>query len=102
MKTQIDTAQVTAHLKANWKTSAVGLAVLILGVSASVHFDSSGHLAMTQKDWFTAFIALLAGAVGISQKDAGKMSALTPSGEVAAVDSHEEPDDPANVPPGKQ
>ena len=102
MNTQIDTDELTASLKANWKTSAVGLAILIIGVSASVHFDASGHLAMTQKDWFTVFIALLAGVVSVTQKDAGKISAVTPSGEVEAVDSHEGPDDPANEPLVKQ
>ena len=94
MDTRID----TANLKANWKTSAVGLGVFIIGLSQGVRFDAAGHLAMTQKDWFTIFIATLVGIIGLTQKDAGKVSATTPSGEEEAVDSHESPDDPANVP----
>ncbi len=92
---------MATQLKANWKTTTIGLLFLLLSISNAVKFDLSGHLAMTQKDWFTVLLGLAAAAIGYIQQDAGTTMVRTPQGEVEEAPSHEIPDDPANQPLSK-
>jgi hypothetical protein len=87
-----------AKLKANWKTTAIGLLILLMSAAHSINFDASGRLAMTQKDWVTILLGLLAAVVGYLQTDAGATTVRTPQGDVETAASHEIPDDPANQP----
>ncbi|MDP9039820.1 MAG: hypothetical protein M3O02_11205 [Acidobacteriota bacterium] len=56
----------------DWKTTAMGSAVLAVALLSSVKFDASGHIAMTTRDWFVAVIGVLGQVIGATQKDAGK------------------------------
>lgn len=83
-------------LTANWKSTMLGLCLLAMSGLHFVKFDDVGNLAMTERDWFGVLTGLIGAVVGILMKDAGSTEAKLPSGEVAAVPSHEIPDDPAN------
>lgn len=92
---QIDTSKLTA----NWKTTASGFLFLLMALQHSVNFDPAGHLAMTQKDWFTVLIGLFAAFVGYISKDAGEQRAIPPGGsEPEMMPSHETPNDPNATP----
>lgn len=67
---QIDTDKIKAAALANWKTTAVGFGVLAISALQAVKFDAAGNLAMTQRDWFTVAIGIIAALVGAAQKDA--------------------------------
>lgn len=79
---------------ANWKSTAMGSLVLVIAASSAVHFDTSGHLAMTAKDWFTVGIGCLGQGLGLLQKDAGTVVATTPDDPTPHIEkAHELPDD---------
>jgi hypothetical protein len=83
---------ITLH----WKTTLMGTLVLLIAAFSSIHFDSSGHLAMTTQNWFTLAGGLLAQALAMFQKDAGTTLAITPGSVTPEpVPSHEVPDAPA-------
>jgi hypothetical protein len=67
---QIDTAKWPQ----GWKTTASGLMSLAIASLFAVHFDASGHFAMTPKDWFILALGFGKAAVGFVMQDA----AMTP------------------------
>jgi hypothetical protein len=54
----------------HWKTTSIGLLMLVIAYSSSVKFDVAGHLAMTEKDWFVLGVGIVGALVGAAQKDA--------------------------------
>lgn len=84
-------------LAANWKSTVMGLLVLLLALDHAVKFDAMGHLAMTCRDWTTAAGGLMALVIGWLQVDAGHVPVLAPDGETVNAPSHEMPDDPKDV-----
>ena len=95
---EIDTTKVTqaavSRVFGNWKTTCAGFVLLAVTVIQGVKFDAAGHLDMTEKDWFGIALGLIGAYIGSIQHDAGKQDAQLPGGELAAVDSHEVPNDP--------
>jgi hypothetical protein len=80
----------------HWKTTLMGTLVLAIAAFSSIHFDSTGHLAMTPQNWVTLAGGLLAQGLAMLQKDAGTTLAITPgSATPEAVPSHELPDQPS-------
>jgi hypothetical protein len=80
------------------KSTVVGLCVLALAAERGVHFDASGHLAMSARDWFDVGCGVLTAAVSGLSQDAGRVKAHVPGAvETEMVPSHEEPDDPSAV-----
>lgn len=67
---QIDTDKITKPALQNWKSTAVGAAVLAIAALHSIHFDAAGNFAMTARDWTTVSIGVLAAIVGAAQRDA--------------------------------
>lgn len=62
----------TSKLSANWKSTAVGFCVLLVSAIHSVHFDASGHLAMTARDWFSVAAGVIGAGVGTAMEDCQK------------------------------
>lgn len=91
---------VTTHISTNFKTTLQGfiLAAVAIGSIIQGLGITTWHEVLT----LPHILAILAGAspaiIGLLQKDAGVQLAQTPSGKVAVVDSHETPNDPANIP----
>lgn len=81
----------------DWKSSTIGLSVLMTAIVGSVHFDAAGHLLMTQKDWFGLFVGCIAAIVGMLQKDAGTETVQNAQGKIVSEPSHEVPDNPSST-----
>jgi hypothetical protein len=56
----------------SWRSTLLGLMVLALSSAKSIQFDAAGHLAMTQRDWFTLSCGFLAAYVGSSMVEGKK------------------------------
>lgn len=82
------------HITKSPKTTVVGLCVLFLAAARSVHFDATGHLAMSAKDWFAVLCGAVTSVVMGGSQDAGSQLVKTPEG-VESAPSHEVPDDGA-------
>jgi hypothetical protein len=94
MAITIDTSKIVT----GWKTTANGL--LALGITIILALQASGAAVMSTKTaaYLSIGLAVCRAMVGLIEQDAGKVPAITPEGKVTSVDSHETPDDPANVP----
>ncbi len=63
------------------KSTLVGLCVLALAAERGVHFDATGRLAMSARDWFDVGCGMLTAVVsGISQ-DAGRVRPEEPEAQ---------------------
>lgn len=79
------------HLAANWKTTAQGALSAVIGLSLSSAF--MGALSPSLAGHVTVAASVAKVILGIMQQDAGTTVARLRTGEVAAVPSHELPDD---------
>lgn len=57
------------------KSTVVGLCVLALAAERGVHFDETGHLAMSARDWFDVGCGVLTAIVSGVSRDAGSAEA---------------------------
>lgn len=88
-----------AHITQSPKSTVVGLCVLALAATRAVHFDPSGRLAMSARDWFGVGCGVLTAVVSGVSQDAGRVKATVPGQtEPTMVPSHEEPDAAGAVP----
>ena len=85
-------------LRKDYKSTLMGLSVFFGVAANAMHFDATGHLAMTPKDWFAFVMAFGAGVVGKLMIDAGSQMVRTPDGDLKDAPAHQTPNDPRDTP----
>ncbi len=71
MTPRLDVSQISRSPK----STVIGLCVLALAAERGVHFDATGHLAMSARDWFEVGCGVLTAVVSGFSQDAGPSQA---------------------------
>lgn len=68
MNWRLDLSQISRSPK----STIVGMCVLALAAERGVHFDGTGHLLMSARDWFEVGCGALTAVVSGVSQDAGR------------------------------
>lgn len=84
------------NLLKNWKTTVQGILTAV--ISLSLIAPQLSFLTLKQAATLVSLGAIAKVVLGFFQQDAGTTEAITKSGEVKQVPSHEVPNDPSSLP----